>query len=66
MAQGKGNRQTTKGGGVMDWTWGQVVNKIEQDEAMDKLEQAVEEMEAAKLNLEMILEGGNGSDYDLV
>jgi len=50
----------------MDWTWGQVVNKIEQDEAMDKLEQAVEEMEAAKLNLEMILEGGNGSDYDLV
>ncbi|MBU0847501.1 hypothetical protein KKH23_09985 [Patescibacteria group bacterium] len=51
----------------MDWTWGQVVNKIEQDEAMDKLEQAVEEMEAAKLNLEMILEGkANGSNYDLV
>jgi len=41
----------------MGWTWEQVKAKIEQDAALDKIEQAVEEMEAAKLNLEMILEG---------
>lgn len=44
----------------MDWTWEQVVNKIEQDEAMRALEQVVEEMEEANLNLEMILERRNG------
>lgn len=50
----------------MDWTLKQLQAKMEQDEAMDKLEQAVEEMGKAKLNLEMIPEGINGSDNDLV
>jgi len=51
----------------MGWTWEQVVNKIEQDEAMREFEQAVEEMEAAKLNLEKILEGKPyGTEDDLL
>jgi len=51
----------------MGWTLEQLNAKTEQDEAMDKLEQAVEEMEAAKLNLEMILEAkSNGSEDDFL
>lgn len=47
----------------MGWTWEQLVNKIEQDEAMREFGHLLEEMEAAKLNLEMILEGkSNGSE----
>ena len=41
----------------MDWTLQQLKDKMGQDEAMDKLEQAVGEMEAAKLSLEKILKG---------
>jgi len=54
----------------MGWkleTLEQLNAKIEQDEAMDKLERAVEEMEAAKLNLERILGGkSNGSEDDFL
>ena len=41
----------------MGWTWEQLKAKMEQDEAMDRLEQAIEEMEEKKLNSEKILGG---------
>jgi len=39
---------------------------MDMDEAAENFERAVEEMEEAKLNLEKILGGNNGSNNDLL
>jgi len=50
----------------MDWTLKQLQAKMEQNEAMDKLEQAGDEMKKARLALEEILEGEDGTDNDFL